>query len=192
MYGFWILVIIFGVIGVACFVVSRVSRSMYEKHKEKLYYNYETENYNGGKIIRERMFDCEDRDRKLLSEEEFNRLRKIYHKYRFWYNMYFNIEDSLSFIGLICIALAILFVFPSILAPINAAEQTAYWQEFKPMAEKIIADSTTGQSLGITDEVIEYNTWLAKARSSQEIWKNWSVYHNIDLSSLDYITIGGN
>lgn len=192
MYGFWILVIIFAIIGITCLVLSSTAKSYYKKYKEQLTYEYEIKGYYGDPVKRERMFDCDDRDKELLSEAEYLRLKKIYQKYRFWYNMYYDVEEGLFITGGVCVALAVIFVFISILVPINAAEEAAYWQEFKPMAEDIINNSTSAQALGITDEVIEYNTWLAKVRSSQEIWKNWSSYYNIDLSTLDYISIGGN
>lgn len=192
MYGFWILVIIFAIIGITCLVLSFTAKLFYNKYKEQLYYKYEIKGLSDSLIKRERMFDCDDRDKELLSEAEFRRLKKIYHKYRFWYNIYYDVEEGLSIVGGVCVVVAILFVLVSIFVPLGAAEEAAYWQEFKPMAEDIINNSTSAQALGITDEVIEYNTWLAKARSSQEIWKNWSCYYNIDLSTLDYISIGGN
>lgn len=192
MYGFWILAIIFAIIGITCLALSFTAKSFYKKYKEQLTYEYEIKGLHSGPLKHERMFDCDDRDKELLSEAEYLRLKKIYHKYRFWYNMYYDAEEGLDIVGGVCVVVAVMFVFISIFVPLNAAEEAIYWQKFKPMAENIINNSTSAQALGITDEVIEYNTWLAKARSSQEIWKNWSCYYNIDLSTLDYISIGGN
>lgn len=191
MYGLWILVIIFGVVGLACIIPAAIAEPMYRKYRNQLRYKYlcscGTDHYL------EATFDNLNWDREHLSEEEFNRLQKIYHKYKFWDGLYYSeAEFALGIIGTICLVAAVIMIGTAIMVPINAMEEALYWQEFKPMAENIINNSTSAQALGITDEVIEYNTWLAKARSSQEIWKNWSCYYNIDLSTLDYISIGGN
>lgn len=193
MYGLWILVIIFGITGLACVISAAMAEPMYHKYRNQLYYKYEKQTYSGQTYIDETRFDNTTWDRKRLSEEELSRLEKIYRKYKFWDNLYCSdAETSLGIIGTICLIVAVIIIIPAITVPIGAMEEVAYWQEFKPMAEDIINNSTSAQALGITDEVIEYNTWLAKARSSQEIWKNWSCYYNIDLSTLDYISIGGN
>jgi hypothetical protein len=58
------------------------------------------------------------------------------------------------------------------------------------MVENLVEGSSGYQDVGITSKVVDYNSWLARARSSQEIYGNWSSYYNIDLSQLEYIKIG--
>ena len=192
MYGLWILVIIFGVVGLACTIPSAMAEPMYKKYRNQLYYKYQKEALSGRTYIEESRFDNLDWDRERLSEEEYNRLQKIYRKYKFWDGLYCtDAEVSLGIVGTICLVAAVVMIGTAIMVPIKAMEEVIYWQEFKPMAENIINSSDSYQSLGITDKVIEYNTWLARARSSQEIWGNWSQYFNVDLSELDYIVVGG-
>ena len=57
------------------------------------------------------------------------------------------------------------------------------------MAETIIEDADSMQTIAIADKVIEYNTWLAEARASKTTYKNWSQYYFVDLSELDYISL---
>lgn len=192
MYGLWILVIIFGVVGLACTIPSAMAEPMYNKYRNQLYYKYQKETLSGRTYIEETRFDNLTWDRERLSEEEYNRLQKIYRKYKFWDDLYCtDTEMTFGIIGGICLIAAVIMIGTAIMVPIKAMEEVVYWQEFKPMAENIINSSDSYQSLGITDKVIEYNTWLAKARSSQEIWKNWSRYYNVDLSGLEYIVLGG-
>ena len=192
MYGLWILVIIFGVIGLACVIPAAMAKPMYRKYRNQLIYKYQKETLSGQTYLDEIRFDNTTWDRERLSEEEFNCLQKIYRKYKFWDNLYCSdAETFLGIIGIICLITAVIILAPAIMVPIEAMEEVAYWQEFKPMAENIINSSDSYQSLGITDKVIEYNTWLAEARTSQEIWGNWSMYFNVDLSELDYIVFGG-
>ena len=192
MYGLWILVIIFGVVGIACTIPAAMAEPMYRKYRNQLYYKYEKETYSGKTYLDETRFDCSTYDKERLSEEEFNCLQKIYRKYKFWDGLYCSdAEVPLGIIGTICLIAAVIMIGTAIMVPIEAMEEAAYWQEFKPMAENIINSSDSYQSLGIADKVIEYNTWLAEARTSQEIWGNWSRYFNVDLSGLDYIVFGG-
>ena len=190
MYGLWILVIIFGVVGLACVIPAAIAAPMYRKYRDQLRYKYPCS--CGKDHYLESTFGDLDWDRERLSEEEYNRLHKIYRKYKFWDGLYCtDAEFSLGIVGIICLVAAVIMIAPAIMVPIEAMEEVIYWQEFKPMAENIINGSDSYQSLGITDKIIEYNTWLARARSSQEIWKNWSMYYNVDLSGLEYIVLGG-
>jgi hypothetical protein len=192
MYGLWILVIIFGVLGIACIIPAAMAEPMYRKYRNQLYYKYEKKAYYGQTYIDETRFDGSTWDKEQLSEEEFNRLQKIYRKYKFWDNLYCSdAETTLGIIGTLCLVAVVIITAVAIMVPIEAMEEVAYWQEFKPMAENIINSSDSYQSRGITDKIIEYNTWFAEARTSQEIWKNWSMYYNVDLSGLDYIVVGG-
>lgn len=192
MYGLWILVIIFGVLGIACTIPAAMTEPMYRKYRNQLLYKYEKKTYSGQTYIDETRFDNIDWDRERLSEEEFNRLQKIYRKYKFWDNLYCSdAETTLGIIGTLCLVAAVIITAVAIMVPIEAMKEVVYWQEFKPMAENIINSSDSYQSLGITDKIIEYNTWLAEARTSQEIWGNWSMYFNADLSGLEYIVVGG-
>ena len=190
MYGLWILVIIFGVVGLVCVIPAAMAAPMYSKYRKQLRYKYSCS--CGKDHYLESTFDNMDWDRERLSEEEFNRLQKIYRKYKFWDNLYCtDAEVSLGIIGTICLVAAVIMIMPAIMVPIEAMKEVAYWQEFKPMAESIINSSDSYQSIGIADKVIEYNTWLAEARTSQQIWGNWSMYFNVDLSGLEYIIVGG-
>ena len=107
----------------------------------------------------------------------------------FWDNLSDN-NFTFYIIGtLTCIA-AVILLLCAIFIPIDAAEQVVYWTKFVPMVENLIDNSTGYQDVGITNKIVEYNSWLTKARTSQEFYGNWSSYYGIDLSQLEYIKIG--
>lgn len=185
MYGLWILFIVFAIVSAMAFIIGGLSTHMYNKYKEQTYYEYQymagywsTDHYTGSA-----------RDKRYIKEEDIPKYEKAYKKKCFWdtlsdSNFVFYIVGTIA-----CIATVIL-LFCAIFNPIYAAEEVAYWSEFAPMVENLIEDSNGYQDVGITNKVIDYNSWLAQARSSQEIYGNWSSYYGIDLSQLKYIKIG--
>ena len=185
MYGLWILVIIFALITIAAFIMGALSNTMYYKYKNETVYSYQymtghwdTDHYTGT-----------DRDKKWVGEENVPKYEKAYKRMKCWDKLNDNYFVFYIIGAIICIA-TIILLFCAIFNPICATEEVAYWSEFAPMVENLIEDSNGYQDVGITNKVIDYNSWLAKARSSQEIYGNWSSYYNIDLSQLEYIEIG--
>ena len=185
MYGLWILFIVFAIVFAVAFIIGRLSNYMYKKYKEQTCYSYQymegywnTDYYTGS-----------TRDKRYIKEEDIPKYEKAYRRERFWdvlsdYDFVFYIIGTVA-----CIAMVIVF-FSAIFTPLGAANQVAYWSEFAPMVENLVDNSTGYQDMGITNKIVEYNSWLARARSSQEIYGNWSPYYNLDLSQLEYIRIG--
>lgn len=181
MYGFWILAIIFGIISALALITEKVGESLEAKYREELRYmdgdyssTYEGYNY----------------EKKRISAEELPKYEENLKKHKFWKK--FNYRAGF-FLGVIHGVLAFCFLIVVIIAivnPITAKVDYVYWKEFVPMVEDIVGGSSEYQALGITSDIIEYNKWLTHARTSQEVWGNWSSYYNIDLSDLRYISIG--
>ena len=185
MYGLWILFIIFAIVAAVAFTVGGLSMHLYKKYKEQTHFSYQ---YMAGHWSTD-YYTGSDHDKRYIKEEDIPKYEKAYKKRCFWdklsdYDFIFYIIGTLA-----CIAVVILF-FSAIFTPLGAANQVAYWSEFVPMVENLIDNSTGYQDVGITNKIVEYNSWLAKARSSQEIYGNWSSYYGIDLSQLQYIQIG--
>ena len=185
MYGLWILVIILAPITIAAFIIGGLSYHLYRKYKEQTRYSYQSglghwdSDYYTGHAY----------DKRRVKEEDIPKYEKAYKKVRFWDKLNDN-NFIFYIIGTIACIATIVLLFCAIFNPISATEEVAYWSEFAPMVENLIEDSNGYQDVGITNKVIEYNSWLAKARSSQEIYGNWSSYYGIDLSQLQYIQIG--
>lgn len=181
MYGLWILVMIFAPIGLACVIFGSIAIKCYRSCKNKLEYK-DSEGYTW-------TFSDTNFDRKHCPPEDLQYLQRVYKRKEFWDWMDDN-EGAFYVIGILCLIVAFILTIVSICVPLQAIQECAYWQQFAPMAEDILASSDNYQSIGITDKVIEYNTWLARARASQETYGNWSMYYKLDLSQLDYIRMG--
>lgn len=181
MYGLWILVMIFAPIGLACVIFGSIAIRCYRSCKNKLEYK-DSEGCTW-------TFSDTNFDRKHCPPEDLQYLQRVYKRKEFWDWMDDN-DGAFYVIGVLCLIIAIILTIVAICVPLQAIQECAYWQQFAPMAEDILASSDNYQSIGITDKVIEYNTWLARARASQETYGNWSMYYKLDLSQLDYIRMG--
>jgi hypothetical protein len=123
-------------------------------------------------------------------QEELNSLREAHHKRIFWSK----IEDKVRTIAIIItiiVGLA-LFIFGlmSIMNSISTMHEVAYWENFVEMVNTTIDGASTIENAGISGDIIEYNTWLTRVKTSQELYGNWSMYYWADLSRLQYIKIG--
>lgn len=185
MYGFFILALIAAPILIFVILWCTFPYRLSGHYQEKLSYTdpgtgmrMDFHNYN------HEITALSTRNPELLKQ-----LQKDYKKYKFWRGAWLD-YDVLK-VALIVICALVLFV--SLLVPLvaltDAKQEVAYWEEFAPMAEEVIGEADEYQSIAIADKVIEYNTWLAKAKSSKKTWGNWSQFYYSDLSDLEYITL---
>jgi hypothetical protein len=187
MYGFWILVIVFTIVGISLIIFNALVDAKMQEYKVAVVYRYEYSDGYWDSVN----FCNSQRDRDKLTEEEYIEYLEKYKKYQFWKKVNCNGDLIVPFVvGVILLIAAFILIFVAIFVPMGAASEVAYWSEFAPMVENTMIDSNPLQDIGITEKIVEYNSWLAKARSSQEIYKNFSVYYGIDLSALEYIKIG--
>lgn len=185
MYGLWILVIVFGIVGTVLVTLAYLFENAW-KLKSKYTYEY-TDRYDW---TTDYVFSASDGDKRRLSEEDYNKYLKQYKRYSKLYDCYASdAAIPCGIIGGLLIVATIGLILAAIFTPMEVAKEVTYWSEFAPMVENLIEQSSGYQDVGITEKVIEYNSWLAEARSSQEIYKNFSAYYGIDLSALEYIKI---
>lgn len=123
-------------------------------------------------------------------EDELKKLEAAYKKREFWDKFPGAVHGLAVSIAIIVGIVLLIFVLISIINPLCVKQEVAYWENFVEMVELTIGNATDYQTIGIAGDIINYNSWLAKARTSQEVYGNWSSYYNIDLSQLEYIKIG--
>lgn len=123
-------------------------------------------------------------------DDELKKLQSAYKKKEFW-DAFPNAVRGIA-VGIAVIVGIVLFIFilTSIINPLCVKQEVAYWENFVEMVELTIGSASDYQTVGIAGDIINYNSWLAEAKTSQELWGNWSSYYNIDLSQLNYIQIG--
>ena len=190
MYGLWILVIILGSVGAALLAFGIISNVLYDYYCDKLQYKYKTR-YYGQECMETTTFYGWDSDLRHLGQEEFDKYSKILKKKEICKKLY-RVNEIFYAIGIILLIIAFIIAIFAIAIPIGANQEVAYWENFVEMVE-VTLDSTNNEyeTAGIAGKIIEYNSWLTRARTSQEFYGNWSSYYNIDLSQLEYIKLGG-
>ena len=182
MFGLWYVAIGFAVIATALIILGCSVEKIKNKYEKSLKYvdNGYPETYRGYSY-----------QKKYIPAEELPTYEANLKKYQFWDHMYcHDVNEWLCGFGIFFAIVAVILVFVAIFVPLGAQAEAVYWQEFVPMVENTVSGSDNLQSFGITNDIIEYNKWLSRARSSQTFWGNWSRYRGIDLSGLKYITIG--
>jgi hypothetical protein len=122
-------------------------------------------------------------------QDQLKQLLKYDKKKSFWYKQWGDDESLRGIIFTIICIILVIFSLITILVPLCARDEAMYWEEFAPMAQNIIDNADTAQSVAIAGDIIEYNKWLADARASQRAYGCWSSYYFIDLSNLNYITV---
>lgn len=184
MYAPLLITIIFAILFVPSLLWLVLPYRLYKKYDAKCYYidpnGEETHFYSGGLQ--------EKRMREAGREKELEQLIKYDKKKNFWYKQWG--DDALrgTIFAIICFILAI-FLLITIIVPLETRDEAMYWEEFAPMAQSIINNADTAQSVAIAGDIIEYNKWLADAKASQKTYGCWSGYYFIDLSNLNYITV---
>lgn len=185
MYGFFILALIAAPILIFAILWCVLPHRLSEHYMEELDYTEpETGIWTKFRNYNYEVDALSNRNPELLKQ-----LQKNYKRYKFWHGAYL----SCDWLKITLITICILIIFISLLVSLTgltcAKQEIAYWEEFAPMAEEIIGEADEYQSIAIADKIIEYNTWLAKAKSSKKIWGNWSQFYYSDLSNLEYITL---
>ena len=190
MYGLWLLVIILGAVGAVFLAFGIISNALYDYYREKLKYTYKVRCFDG-ECVETSIFYGWNSDLKNLGQEEFDRYNKILKKKEVCRKLD-KICGVLGVIGIILLVVAFLIMFFAITIPIGSRQEVAYWKNFVEMVG-VTLDSTNNEyeTAGIAGKIIEYNSWLTKARTSQEFYGIWSSYYGIDLSQLEYIKLGG-
>lgn len=189
MYGPLLLIIICLPILIATIVFGKIAYNKYKKYESQCYY-YDSRPFH------QEMEDFYNADwqLKLLheigQEEKIPALQKAYAKQRFWHKLWIHELCRDIIIG-ICGVAVVVGLLIGIISPVVARYDVAYWEEFVPMAQEIIDGSDEYEKVAIADDIIEYNTWLVDAKTSQKFWGNWSSYYGIDLSELPTLAIGG-
>ena len=163
---------------------------LYRKYDKQCYYydprpyHQETERFHNSNyelnILRE-----------TGQKDKIPALQKAYKKQRFWYAFWSKTEILSGVLVAILAIAVVVFGCWSWITPISVAHNIAYWEEFAPMAQKIFNSANNYERVAIADKIVEYNTWIAEAKASQNFWGNWSPYYQVDLSQLQMITLGG-
>lgn len=185
MYGFFILALIAAPILIFAILWCTLPHRLTKHYEKKLdYTDPGTEGWREFHNSTNEVNTLSTRNPELLKQ-----LQKDYKKYKFWRGAWLDYDVLKVALIIICASVIFVSLLVSLVTLTGTKQEVAYWEEFAPMAEEIIGEADEYQSIAIADKVIEYNTWLAKAKSSKKTWGNWSQFYYYDLSDLEYITL---
>ena len=189
MYGPLLLIIICLPILIATIIFGKVSYAKYKKYEEQCEY------FDSRPFHHEiNFFHGSDWEYTVLKEtgqeDKIPALEKAYKKYQFW-KKFWCFEIPRDIIIGVCGVVVTVCTLVCIIVPTQARYEVAYWEEFVPMAQETFDNASEYEKVSIASDVVEYNTWLADARTSQKFWGNWSSYYGVDLSNLPMLTLRG-
>lgn len=64
------------------------------------------------------------------------------------------------------------------------------FEETKTMMVEVTNNAETLENIGLTNSVIEYNAWLAKAKAGVKNYGAWSIYYGLGVEDMEYISLG--
>lgn len=183
MYGPLLMLVIFGPLFVAALALAIVPSWLHERYDRKRYYIWKDDRH---------CFYGHEYEVKRLAEWNsilLADLQKNYKKMEYW-RKWWNTQLVFSIIATILGVLVFIFGLISIIAPLDARHEVAVWTEFAEMAEETFENAEEYEKYGIAGDVAEYNKWLAEARASKKLYRNWSSYYFCDIDSLPPISLG--
>lgn len=103
----------------------------------------------------------------------------------------FGLEGLGMGLSLVGFVIFVMLLCLSIVLPLQAKQEYKEFVENQSMIEQIYEESNVNENIGLTQKVVELNQWLAKAKTSKDLYGNWSMYCNLNLEDLEYIKLKG-
>ena len=99
--------------------------------------------------------------------------------------------DWLMPVGICSLVLVGLTVFCLCTVRICEKNNCRTFNETKVMVVEVAKDAEALENMGLTNSVIEYNMWLAKAKANAKAYGAWSLYYGLGVEDMEYISLGG-
>lgn len=108
-------------------------------------------------------------------------------------NKYWNkdFSDWLMPVGVCSLVLVGLIVLCLGCVRICEKNNCRVFNETKVMVVEVANDAEALENIGLTNSVIEYNMWLAKAKAGVKAYGAWSLYYGLGVEDMEYISLGG-
>lgn len=117
-----------------------------------------------------------------------NKKEAYYKKMRDGYDYANTVFLALTFL---CIGILIITCMVGGLAPFVAKRDILEFEEYKIVVEEAYTNGTNLDNIGMTETIIGYNKWLARAKTNKKLHGNFSRYYKYDIESMEYISVGG-
>lgn len=107
--------------------------------------------------------------------------------YIFWEKDWTDWAMPVSVIALVCsIFITIVMVF----CRIDATKKIQCFEETRDMITITVNSNDETENFGVTQAIIEKNTWLVEVKTSVKKYGMWSLYYGLGVEDLEYISLG--
>lgn len=105
----------------------------------------------------------------------------------FWRNDWADWAMPVSIIALVG---SIIITIPIVFGRIEATKKIQCFEETRNMITITVDNNDETENFGVTQAIIEKNTWLVEVKTSVKKYGMWSLYYGLGVEDLEYISLG--
>ena len=105
----------------------------------------------------------------------------------FWETDWSDWVMPISITVLMC---SIIITIPIIACRIDATKKIQCFEETRNMITITVDNNNETENFGVTQAIIEKNTWLVETKTSVKKYGMWSLYYGLGVEDLEYISLG--
>ena len=103
----------------------------------------------------------------------------------------YDFSDWLTPLSVCTMIISLVVCVGLLAARVEAKQQCLAFEEVKSMCISNVANAENWENVGITGTIIEQNTWLVNTKASVREFGVWSIYYNLGVEEMEYISLGG-
>lgn len=85
---------------------------------------------------------------------------------------------------------SIIITIPIVFGRIEATKKIECFEETRNMITITVDNNDETENFGVTQAIIEKNTWLVGVKTSVKKYGRWSLYYGLGIENLEYISLG--
>lgn len=93
-------------------------------------------------------------------------------------------------VSIIALVGSIILTIPIIFCRIDATKKIQCFEETRNMITVTVNSNNETENFGVTQAIIEKNTWLVEVKTSVKKYGMWSLYYGLGVEDLEYISLG--
>lgn len=105
----------------------------------------------------------------------------------FWEKDWTDWAMPISIIALVC---SIFITITMVFCRIDATKKIQCFEETRDMITITVNSNNETENFGVTQAIIEKNTWLVEVKTSVKKYGMWSLYYGLGIEDLEYISLG--
>ena len=106
----------------------------------------------------------------------------------FWHK---DFSDWVSPLSITIFIIAILMCVSFVIVRVCEKQNCLAFEETKVMLAETSNGATALENAGLTNSMVEYNSWLTSAKVKVRRYGAWSVYYGLGVEDMAYISLSG-